>query len=300
VRLLGSPNIASRERIYRRYDQMVGSDTVLGPGADAAVLRLKGRGDGIALAIDADPELGAADPWLGAAASVVEACRNLVCVGARPLALTDCVNAGNPERANGAWQLTRTIDGLAEAAEALGVPFVSGNVSLYNASGGRDIAPAAVVGAVGALEDVSRAIPPGIGEDGDILVLLGAHDLDLAREKRLHALLLQAHARGLLSAAHDLGEGGLAVALAEMALRGGKGARIRYAGDAFARALGAVLVVTRDAAALEAFARVHDVPLMPLGIVGGTSVVIEGTLDVPLAACARAYRDGLPAALGLA
>jgi phosphoribosylformylglycinamidine synthase len=295
---LASANGSSRERIYRRYDQMVGVDTVVGPGADAAVLRLKGRRDGIALALDANVDLGA-EPFLAAAASVAEACRNLVCVGARPLGLTDCVNAGNPERATGAWQLTRTIDGLAAAARALDVPFVSGNVSLYNASGGRDIVPTAVVGAVGQLDDVARAIPAGIGHDGETLVLLGGLDLDLAREARLQRAILDAHEQDLVSAAHDPGEGGVAVALAEMALRGGSGARVRLVGDPFARALGAVVVATRDAASLERLAARHDVPTMRLGVVGGAALRIDDVLEVLVSELDAAYRRGLPEALGL-
>ena len=137
--LLASPAIASRRVIYRTYDQMVGTDTVVGPGADAAVMRIKGRSDGIALAIDAQPRLAAIDPFVGAAAAVAEATRNLVCMGATPLAITDCINVGNPERPKGAWQLTRTIEGIAAACDALGVPVVSGNVSLYNAMHGTDI-----------------------------------------------------------------------------------------------------------------------------------------------------------------
>src|SRR2546423_9892412 len=113
---------------------MVGTDTVVGPGADAAVMRIKGRPDGIALAIDAQPRVAALDPFVGAAAAVAEATRNLVCMGATPLALTDCLNLGNPERPEGAWRLTRTIAGIGAACDALGVPIVSGNVSLYNAT----------------------------------------------------------------------------------------------------------------------------------------------------------------------
>jgi phosphoribosylformylglycinamidine synthase II len=143
--VLGSPAVASRRVLYRTYDQMVGTDTVVGPGADAAVLRLKGRTDGIALAIDAQPRIAAIDPYVGAAAAVAEATRNVVCVGAEPIAITDCLNLGNPERPRGAMQLERTIAGIRDACGALGIPVVSGNVSLYNATSGADIWPTAVI-----------------------------------------------------------------------------------------------------------------------------------------------------------
>ena len=301
LQLLASANVSSRERIYRRYDQMVGVDTVVGPGADAAVLRLRGRADAIAVTVDANPELAASDPYLAAAATVAEACRNLVCVGARPLGLTDCINAGNPDRPHGAWQLTQTIEGLADAAGALALPFVSGNVSLYNAAGGRDILATAVVGAVGRLDDVARAVPAGIGGDGATLVVLGGADLDLARERRLHDAVLELAARGWIDAAHDVGAGGIATAIAEMAIRGRRGAQVSAGGaDVFARALGSIVVATREPErVLERCSR-DAVPAAIIGTVRGDRLVIDGVLDVAIADCEREYRAGLPRALGLA
>ena len=301
LQLLADANVCSRERIYRRYDQMVGIDTVLGPGADAAVLRLKDRPDGIAVTIDANPDLADADPQLAAAATVAEACRNLLCVGARPLGLTDCINAGNPERPHGAWQLTSTIDGLAQAGRALELPFVSGNVSLYNASAGRDIVATAVVGAVGAIDDVSRAIPAGIGADGDTLLVLGATDLDLDRERRLHRVMLEAASYGRIAAAHDVGVGGIAVAVAEMAIRGGRGAHLHgRIEDLFARSLGSIVLAVRDAAWLSEKAAQEHVPLAIIGVVGGARLIIDGVIDVAVAECENAYRSGLAEALELA
>ena len=297
---LASANVCSRERIYRRYDQMVGVDTVLGPGADAAVLRLKGRADGIAVTIDANPDLADADPQLAAAATVAEACRNLLCVGARPLGLTDCINAGNPERPHGAWQLTSTIDGLAQAARAFGLPFVSGNVSLYNASGGHDIVATAVVGAVGKLDDVSRAIPAGIGNEGDTLVVLGANDLDLDRERRLHRVVLEAATNGRLSAAHDVGVGGIAVAVAEMAIRGQHGARLQAGVEnLLTRSFGSVVLAVRDTAWLSEKCSRERLPLAIIGVVQGDRLIIDGVLDVAVAECEQAYRTGLATALDL-
>src|SRR5207302_8607693 len=244
--LLASPAIASRRVIYRTYDQMVGTDTVVGPGADAAVMRIKGRADGIALAIDAQPRLAAIDPFVGAAAAVAEATRQLVCMGATPLAITDCLNIGNPERPAGAWQLERTVAGITAACDALGVPVVSGNVSLYNATRGADIWPTAVIGAVGHVADVARAIRVTSGRSGDAVVLagsanvsvgasaygasIGLHEgpvaIDLALEARLQRFVLEAHAREWIRAAHDRAEGGLAVALAELVVRDGVGMEV--------------------------------------------------------------------------
>ena len=300
LQLLASANVCSRQRIYRRYDQMVGIDTVLAPGADAAVLRLKGRDDAIAITVDANPDLGAIDPYLAAAATVAEACRNLVCVGARPLGLTDCINAGNPDRPHGAWQLTRTIDGLADAARALELPFVSGNVSLYNASHGRDVVATAVVGAVGKLDDVDHAIAAGIGSEGETLLVLGGTDLDLARERRLQRVILELLAARRASAAHDVGEGGIAVAVAEMAIRGKRGARL-VSGivDLYARSLGSIVVASPDPAAIVDRCARDAVPVAIIGEVIGERLVIDGVLDVAVADCERAYRSGLASALGL-
>jgi phosphoribosylformylglycinamidine synthase II len=177
--VVASPQVASRRVLYRTYDQMVGTDTVVGPGGDAAVLRLKGRHDGIAVAIDAQPRVAAIDPFVGAASAVAEATRNVVCMGAEPVAITDCLNLGNPERPEGAWQLERTVAGIAAACEALGVPVVSGNVSLYNATRGTDIWPTAVIGAVGRLDDVRRHIQVTSGRPGDAVLLAGTATVSL-------------------------------------------------------------------------------------------------------------------------
>ena len=254
LEVLGSPQVASRRVIYRTYDQMVGTDTVVGPGGDAAILRIKGRADGIAVSVDAQPRLARLDPFAGAAAAVAEATRNLVCMGARPLAITDCLNLGNPERPLGAWQLERTVAGIAAACDALGTPVVSGNVSLYNATRGADIWPTAVIGAVGRLDDVRRHIPVTAARTGDIVLLVGSAGvatgssvyaelagaegdaarasgsptavpapLDLALEARLQRFVLAAHERGWIRTAHDRSDGGLAVTLAELCLRSGMG-----------------------------------------------------------------------------
>ncbi len=330
LELLASPAVASRRILYRTYDSMVGTDTVVGPGGDAAVLRIKGRPDGIALSIDAQPRVAALDPYVGAACAVAEATRNLVCMGAEPLALTDCLNLGNPERPAGAWRLARTIAGVGDACRALGVPVVSGNVSLYNATRGQDIWPAATVGAVGHLADVTKHLPVTSGVAGDVVLLAGSADvslgasaygalrgvhgglvaIDLALEARLQRFVLDAHTAGHLRAAHDRSEGGLAVALAELALRDGVGLRAALParrGTGTLAALfgegpsGIVLVVPPDRAdALRALAASRDVPLWTLGLVGGDILEIAPVLGMPVAALRAAFDGGLAKALGRA
>ena len=326
--LLASPAIASRRVIYRTYDQMVGTDTVVGPGADAAVMRIKGRADGIALAIDAQPRLAAIDPFVGAAAAVAEATRNLVCMGATPLAITDCINVGNPERPKGAWQLTRTVEGIAAACDALGVPVVSGNVSLYNAMHGTDIWPAAVIGAVGRFADVTKHIAPTSGRPGDLVLLAGSaqvslgasaygaargiHEgpvtIDLALEARLQRFLLAAHAKGAVRAAHDRDAGGLAVALAEIAIRDRVGMKVTLPAirgidkrvALFGEAPSGVVLVIEPAREDEVrvLAREHDVPLWTLGTVGGDLLEVAPVLGTPVIALAEAHARGLGHALG--
>jgi len=326
--LLGSPAVASRAVIYRTYDQMVGTDTVLGPGADAALLRIKGRPDGIAIAVDAQPRVAALDPFVGAACAVAEALRNVVCVGATPLAITDCLNLGNPERPEGAWQLERTIAGISAACLALGVPVVSGNVSLYNATRGADIWPTAVIGAVGHLSEVTRHIPVTSGRPGDVVMLagsaqvsvsasaygasIGVHEgpvaIDLALEARLQRFILAANEAGALRAAHDRAEGGLAVALAELALRDrigmkvtlpavrGIDRRVALFGEGPS---GAVLVVGPSLESqVRALAAGHDVPVWTLGTIGGDLLEIAPVLGLPIAALVDAHRSGLARALG--
>jgi phosphoribosylformylglycinamidine synthase len=326
--LLASPAVASRRTIYRTYDQMVGTDTVVGPGADAAVMRIKGRSDGIALAIDAQPRVAAIDPFVGAAAAVAEATRNLVCMGATPLAITDCLNIGNPERPKGAWQLTRTVLGITAACNTLGIPVVSGNVSLYNATHGVDIWPTAVIGAVGRFADVTKHIAPTSGKPGDLVLLAGtaevslgasaygaAHGIhegpvaiDLALEARLQRFVLAAHAKGAIRAAHDRDAGGLGVALAEIAIRDRIGMKVTLPAirgidkrvALFGEAPSGIVLVVDPAREndVRALAREHDVPLWTLGTIGGDLLEVAPVLGTPVSALADAHTRGLGRALG--
>jgi len=249
--LLASPNIRSRQWIYRRYDHLVGSRTIRRPGLDAAVLRLRPSHRGLAISLDGSGRIGRLDPHTGGALAVLEAARNVACAGGDPLAVTDCLNFGNPEKPEIAWELAEAIEGMAAACEALGLPVVSGNVSLYNETDGRAIHPTPVVGCVGLVPDV-RAIPSSWRE-GDAIFLAGRPELsldgseyqalfgelsgrpaplDLAAEAALIRTLHEIAPS--CSVIHDAAEGGLAVALAEAAIASEIGAEVNLPGDALA------------------------------------------------------------------
>ena len=250
LKLLASPNIASKEWVYRQYDHQVQTNTVAAPGADAAVLRVKGTRKGLALSTDGNGRLCYLDPFVGGMIAVAESCRNVSCSGAEPIALTDCLNFGNPEKPETYYQLEQCIQGMAEACRVLDVPVISGNVSLYNETQGEGIHPTPIIGCLGLLEDVRVNVGIGFQHNGDLIVLLGApepsddasslagseyleliHDL-VAGQPSLDIeaeAALQRACRGLvegnvINSAHDCSEGGLAVALAESCIAGGLGA----------------------------------------------------------------------------
>jgi phosphoribosylformylglycinamidine synthase len=288
VDLLRSPNVASRAWIYRRYDHLVGSRTVRRPGLDAAVLRLRPSYRGLAVSLDGTGRVGRLDPRTGGAGAVLEAARNVACAGGEPLGLTDCLNFGNPEKAHVAWELTEAIEGMAAAAEALGIPVVSGNVSLYNETDGRAIHPTPVVGCVGLVPDVRHV--PGAWREGDVVLLAGVPQLSLAGSEyqalygslggdpaaldlRAEAALVRFlwRAAPLLSLAHDASDGGLAVALAEAALASGVGAELELPEDAvalFGEGGGQAVL----ACAPDDVARLGERGLTRLGVVGGETI----------------------------
>ncbi len=243
LELLAAPNIASKRWAYEQYDYIVQANTVQIPGSDAAVLRVKDTPLGIAFATDCNGRHCYLDPLRGARAAVAEAARNLSCVGALPLAVTDCLNFGNPEKGEMYWTFEQAVEGMAQACEALETPVVSGNVSFYNESFGNAIYPTPVVGMLGLLDDVSLTADHRFKDEGDVILLLGPDtaaldgseyqkvhfgrvegripDVDLDLEKRLQAAVRDGVRRGLLTSAHDCAEGGLAVALAECAIGSG-------------------------------------------------------------------------------
>ena len=215
LRTLASPAVRSRRPVYERYDQLVGSRTVRRPGLDAAVLRLRPSVRGLAVSLQGPPP-ASPDPFAAGEGAVYAAARNVACAGGEPVGLTDCLNFGNPERPEIGWQLARAIEGIASAAEALGVPVVSGNVSLYNESDGRAIPPTPVVGCVGLVPDVREI--PGRWREGDVVLLLARDDAALVE--------LLWRSAPFLSLAHDVGRGGLEAALAEAAIWSGVGADV--------------------------------------------------------------------------
>ena len=259
LRLLASPNIASKHSVYRQYDHQVQTNTVAGPGgSDAAVLRVKGTGKAIALAVDGNGRHCFLDPYVGGQIAVAEVCRNLSCTGARPLALTDCLNFGNPLRPDIYHQLEECIRGMALASETLDAPVVSGNVSLFNETQGQAVHPTPVVGALGLLDDATKTVGAGFPAEGLAVMLLGpgvgaatAQDLagseylqvmhgltagqpriDLDLEQRVQETCREGIKQGLVLSAHDCSDGGLAAALAECCILGGVGFRFQGSLDA--------------------------------------------------------------------
>jgi phosphoribosylformylglycinamidine synthase II len=326
--LLRSPNVASKRWAFEQYDSIVGSRTVHRPGqADAAVLALGESGRGIAVAIDGNGRRVACDPHRGAIEAVLEGAANLACAGAEPLGLTNCLNFGNPEKPNVAWQLTRAVEGLADACRAIGVPVVGGNVSLYNETDEGPIYPTAVVGMAGELPDPARA--PGIAvSEGDSLLLLGPFAPSLAGSelaklrgelgpglpetavddvRRALELVRSTVRNGLATAAHDVSDGGLACALAEMAIAAGVGLEadldplVELRGGSgetclFGEGPGGVVIAAIDSDAREIERRAEDagVDALHIGTAGGDRLELsaaEAELSVPLAETDMAWRS---------
>jgi len=316
--LLGTPSIASKRFVFEQYDPIVGSRTVRRPqSADAAVLSLANDGGqgAIAVSIDGNGRRTACDPYTGAVEAVLECARNLACVGAEPLGLTNCLNFGNPEKPHIAWQLTRAVEGLRDACLALEVPVVGGNVSLYNEGGGGPIFPTPIVGMVGSLPDPAAVPRIGFAEAGHAVALVGPFSpalegseleklrgslasslpaVDLAEQASALAALREAVRAGGLATVHDISEGGLAVALAECCIEGGLGARIEGLEPAaealFGEGPGGVVV----AGSPEAVAAVPGA--RTIGTVGGATLELEGALSVPVDRLREPYEGAIPAA----
>jgi len=322
--------IADTSWVWSQYDHQLFLNTVVGPGADAAVLRLKhpssgaDTGRGLALTCDGNHRWCAIDPRRGTAMVVAEAVMNLACAGARPLGLVNCLNFGNPEHPEVMWQLSESIDGMAEACDALGVPVVGGNVSLYNESSGDDIDPTPVVGMLGMLDDLA-ARPPGPDlVEGGVLVVLGERptslsgsawawsqrhragslpSLDLAQHAAVAGLVRGLVGRGLLAGVHDLSDG-LGPALAEMAARSGTGTSAPGASDGhvqlFAESPSAVVacIAADHLEAVRSAASSAGVPVTEIGHATGTRLQLGTAVDLGLDQVTAAWRDRLPSALG--
>jgi phosphoribosylformylglycinamidine synthase len=330
--LLGQPGVGDSSWVWRQYDHQLFLNTVAGPGGDAAVLRLKETGQALALTTDGKGRFCLLDPRIGAALAVLEAARNVACAGARPLALVNCLNFGNPEHPEVMWQFAETVDGMAAACRALGVPVVGGNVSFYNTSGGADIHPTPVVSVVGLIDHLDGPVPGARLSPGEQILVLGAtacelggsewaavaHGLlggsppaaDLDAGARLCGLVAALVAERVVGGVHDCSDGGLAVALAEMAIAGECGFTAALAGSlatlppaaaCFSESANRVVLAVDRARVDEVRIRAGEagVPVAELGRAGGTRLVLDGCFDVSLAEAAAAWRNALPSALGV-
>jgi len=329
--LLGSLNLCSREWVYRQYDHMVRTNTVIRPGSDAAVIRIKGSHHALAMTTDCNSRYCHLDPRAGARIAVAEASRNLACSGAVPQALTDCLNFGNPERPEVMWQFSESVDGIAEACRVLEIPVVSGNVSFYNETEGKGIYPTPTIGMVGIIDDVRVATHAFFQREGDLLILLGRNGeelggseylaqvhrteaglppkLDLALEESVQLACIETVSEGLATSAHDCSEGGLAVALAECCFHpaGGLGAEVvlppgeRLDALLFGETQSRILLSmpkTSLSRAEKIFAE-REVPYSVLGAVGGTRLRIhvakEPVINLSISEMLRTWSEPFPA-----
>ena len=335
LKLIASPTIADKEWVFRQYDHMVQTNTALLPGADAAVLRVKGQKRALAMTLDGNALYCYLDPSTGGAIAVAEACRNLACVGARPIGVTNCLNFGNPEKPEIMWQFKKVIEGMAEACRAFEIPVTGGNVSFYNDTEGLSIHPTPVLGIVGLIDDVDRLVGPGFKKEGDAVVLLGENreelggseylrvihglekgrppGIDLEREKSVQEVCIQAIASGLVRSAHDISEGGLAVCAAEGCIldRAEIGCvldlddKIRPDALLFGEAQSRILLSasgTRLPKVLDLAAK-KGVPAKVIGRTGGKELVIRQSgreiIRLPIHRLIEAWKNALPGALSV-
>jgi phosphoribosylformylglycinamidine synthase subunit PurL len=323
--LMGSAALSSRRWIWQQYDHMVMADTVQRPGGDASVVRVHGTNKGLAISCDVTPRYCAADAYEGAKQAVAECWRNLTAVGADPLAITNCLNFGNPERPEIMGEFVGAIEGMAEACTALAFPVVSGNVSLYNETNGGAIPPTPAVGGIGLIPDIAKMATPALKNEGDVLILVGAATghlgqslyqelmqgvtrgapppVDLDAERRVGDFVRCLIREARLTAVHDISDGGLLVALAEMALAGGLGAELEAPPSGlpahsawFGEDQGRYVVAAEPplAVACLAEARAASVPASVLGRVRGDTLKLPGEAPLPLAALALAHERWLP------
>ena len=331
LRLLASPNIASKQSVYRRYDHQVQTNTVVAPGGDAAVLRIKGTTKGLAMSTDGNGRYCYLDAFTGGMIAVAESCRNVACTGAEPIALTDCLNFGNPEKPEVYFQLEECIKGMAQASEDLKAPVISGNVSLYNETQGVGIYPTPVIGALGLLEDISQHVSIGFKSSGDVVVLLGTpevqgeaaalsgseyldlvHDLvagqptiDMEREVAVQKACRRLIREGVVSSAHDCSDGGLAITLVECCIAGGIGldGNFKVTGRWDAALFGeyqsriVVSLPQDNMADLDQICRLEGIRRTNLGHAEGDRVKIDGLLDVALTELEDVWSNALERAI---
>ena len=328
LRLLASPNITSKESVFRQYDHQVMTNTVIPPGSDAALIRVKGTKKAISLSTDGNGRFCYLDPFAGGAIAVAEASRNAACVGARGIAVTDCLNFGNPEKPEVYYQLEECIRGMTEACKAFGMPVISGNVSLYNETMDEPVYPTPVAGVLGLLEDVSQACGMGFRNEGDVVLLLGpapsatglggseyleaVHEkvagkpsIDLDMEKRVQELCVTLIEEGVLNSAHDCSMGGLTVALALCAIKGEIGveceigAEGRWDAVLFGEVQSRIVVsaMPGDVERVKELAEEARVPVTELGEVGGERFRVGPDIDMSLNQITERWRNGLADAM---
>ncbi|RKP48740.1 phosphoribosylformylglycinamidine synthase subunit PurL [Cohnella endophytica] len=328
TKVLGSPSLASKEWVYNQYDYMVRTETAVRPGSDAAVVTIRGTRKGLAMTTDCNGRYVYLDPEVGGRIAVAEAGRNIVCSGAEPLAITDNLNFGSPEKPEIFWQMEKAVDGMAEACRAFETPVIGGNVSLYNENTKGAIYPTPVVGMVGLVHDTDHITTQEFKEAGDVIFLLGetkaeiggsefqyaVHgvtegrppELDLAVEKRLHGAVLSAIQQGLVASAHDLSEGGLAAAIAEAGFGRGLGAEVTFETNLrpdlalFSESQSRILLSAKPELAdkLAVAITLAGVPLQRLGTVGGDRLKINigghDAIDASVEQLRKAWKEAIP------
>ena len=333
LQLLAAPGVASKRWVYRQYDHMVRTNTLVLPGMGAGVVRVKGTHRALALSTDCNGRFVYLDPYRGAQLAVAEAARNVACAGGEPIGATNCLNFGNPQKTDIMWQFARAVAGMGDACRALGIPITGGNVSLYNETDGRAVLPTPVIGVVGLVEDASRVVGRVFRAEGDVVILLGENRgelggseylktvcglvrgsppvLDLAREAALHRVLVGVAQAGLVGSSHDCAEGGLAVTLAECCFDAGLGVEVNVAAVAegahgfanvqtlFGESASRAVVSASPAQAQDVLARAarEGVPASVVGRVGGSRIrlSVDGqvAVDVALADAESAWATSI-------
>ena len=330
MRLLASPNIASKRWVHEQYDTMVRTNTVNAPGAsDSGVIRIKGTNKGLAVKTDCNGRYVYLNPRRGGQIAVAEAARNVVCSGAKPVAITNCLNFGNPYKPEVYWTFREAVGGMGDACRVLNTPVTGGNVSLYNENPNGAVFPTPVVGVLGVIDDIeNHVMTPGFKQKNDIIYYIGADrkglggseylktihglttgdapELDLNFELKLQQVLLEAIQNGMVNAAHDISDGGIAVTLAEMAIFYGRGANVSvknltgsYIDVLYSEAQSGVVVTVprEDARELEHYLLKHDLFFDELGTVGGSKLIIDEFVEQPVNELEMAYESAIPKAM---